>query len=232
METIKPQENQSIFDMALQEYGSIEGLFDLLDDNTIDQVDMSLSVYQDLQIISSPTRREIQEFYIARNIKPATDGTNAEFALLEDPDKDCEGIGCMIIADDFIVCPADEEEPKLQEIKGFGGISGEGISLKLLQNNIGYRKVGSDELPKIITFSRFEGDNITPYNLEFSIFVEANATYEILAASQKTPINVAVSIPIDKTRESINVFNSSQVLKALSEGKNFNVKFFVALQES
>ncbi len=111
METIKPQENQNIFDMALQEYGSIEGLFDLMDDNQINEADSTLTVYNDLTIISTPTKRDIKEFYISRSIKPATGLTNEEVELFEDK-RDCEGIGCMEVEHDFIVYRDPETEPE------------------------------------------------------------------------------------------------------------------------
>ncbi|MBP2833503.1 hypothetical protein J8281_15010 [Aquimarina sp. U1-2] len=102
MATIKPQENQTIFDIALQEYGGVEGIFSLLDDNGFYQVDRELSVYEDLRINSSPTRRDIKAFYVSRNILPANGISKEDLTLLDVQDRP-DGIGYMTVEDDFIV---------------------------------------------------------------------------------------------------------------------------------
>ena len=50
MGTIKPQQNQNIFDISLQEYGSIEKVFDLLEDYEKFDITDDLCVYEDLKI--------------------------------------------------------------------------------------------------------------------------------------------------------------------------------------
>lgn len=99
METIKPQENQNIFDISLQEYGSIEKVFDLLEDN--DQFDLTedLSVYNDLKIGREAFKKDIVEYYNSRNHKPATALTEEEEYLFDN----FSGIDYMIIEDDFII---------------------------------------------------------------------------------------------------------------------------------
>ena len=83
METIKPQENQNIFDVSLQEYGSIEKVFDLLDDNDRFNLTEDLSVYEDLKIGREAFKKDIVEYYNTRNLKPATAITEEEQYLLD-----------------------------------------------------------------------------------------------------------------------------------------------------
>ncbi len=113
MATIRLEENQNLFDAAIQEYGSIEGIFELLDANSITDIGLEteVSVYDDLEIAGSKLKRNVIEYYIAREKKPATALTNKQLLLVVDP-KECEGIGCMEIEDDFIVYDPQEEIPK------------------------------------------------------------------------------------------------------------------------
>jgi hypothetical protein len=99
METIKPQENQNIFDISLQEYGSIEKVFDILEDN--DQFDLTedLSVYKELKTGRDAFKKDIVEYYNSRNLNPATAITDEEQYLLDN----FSGIDYMIIEDDFII---------------------------------------------------------------------------------------------------------------------------------
>ncbi|BFM41739.1 hypothetical protein CFS9_03800 [Flavobacterium sp. CFS9] len=99
METIKPQENQNIFDVSIQEYGSIEKVFDLLDDNDRFNLTEDLSVYEDLKIGREAFKKDIVEYYNTRNLKPATAITEEEQYLLDN----FSGIDYMIIEDDFII---------------------------------------------------------------------------------------------------------------------------------
>lgn len=99
METIKPQENQNIFDLSLQEYGSIEKVFDILEDNDKFDLTEDLSVYKDLQTGREAFKKDIVEYYTSRNLKPATDLTDEEQFLMDN----FSGIDYMIIEDDFII---------------------------------------------------------------------------------------------------------------------------------
>ncbi len=231
MESIKPQENQSIFDIALQKYGSIEGVFDLLDDNVIDRVDNELSVYNELEIISPPTRREIKEFYISRSILPATDATLADLALFEDED-DCIGIGCMEVGDDFIVCPPDGDLPSdNQEISGFLTFDKDLLlKFSVLEDSLYYRKVQRNAIGDKILLSKETGDVLGPRRIKFSITVEPNVVYEVYTTNSITilptsRILISVTLPIDNTGKNINVFNSAAVLKSISAGKDFSINF-------
>src|SRR6218665_234783 len=99
METIKPQENQNIFDLSLQEYGSIEKVFDILEDNDKFDLTEGLSVYKDLKTGREAFKKDIVEYYTSRNLKPATDLTDEEQFLMDN----FSGIDYMIIEDDFII---------------------------------------------------------------------------------------------------------------------------------
>jgi hypothetical protein len=99
METIKPQENQNIFDISLQEYGSIEKVFDLLEDNDKFDLTEDVSVYNELKIGREAFKKDIVEYYNTRNLKPATSISEEEQYLLDN----FSGIDYMIIEDDFII---------------------------------------------------------------------------------------------------------------------------------
>jgi hypothetical protein len=99
METIKPQENQNIFDISLQEYGSIEKVFDLLEDNDQFNITDDISVYEELKIGREAFKKDIVEYYNSRKLKPATSIIAEEEYLLEN----FSGIDYMIIEDDFII---------------------------------------------------------------------------------------------------------------------------------
>jgi hypothetical protein len=99
METIKPEENQNIFDISLQEYGSIEKVFDLLEDNDQFNITDDISVYEELKIGREAFKKDIVEYYNSRKLKPATSIIAEEEYLLEN----FSGIDYMIIEDDFII---------------------------------------------------------------------------------------------------------------------------------
>ncbi|TDX11186.1 hypothetical protein EDB96_1964 [Flavobacterium sp. S87F.05.LMB.W.Kidney.N] len=99
METIKPQENQNIFDISLQEYGSIEKVFDLLEDNDKFDLTEDISVYNELKIGREAFKKDIVEYYNTRNLKPATSISEEEQYLLNN----FSGIDYMIIEEDFII---------------------------------------------------------------------------------------------------------------------------------
>ncbi len=228
METIKPQENQSIFDIALQKYGSIEGVFDLLNDNDIDRVDNQLSVYNELEITSPPTRREIKEFYTSRSILPATDATLADLALLEDED-DCIGIGCMEVGEDFVVCPPEDDIPSEQlRIDGFAvGNFANPIFFKDIENAIYYRESGSSELGNKVLLSKEIDEGADIAGLKILMSVLPKKRYEIYIPKTievSTSILITVSIPADNMVDT-NIFNSTEVLNSISKGERFLIKF-------
>ncbi|WP_051263695.1 hypothetical protein [Tenacibaculum ovolyticum] len=116
MGIIKLQENQNLFDATIQEYGSIEGLFELLEANEITNIaplknENEISIYNDIVIKGKVVKRDVVEYYIARGKKPATKLSKTELELLV-KFKDCEGIGCMEVEHDFIVYKEPALKPK------------------------------------------------------------------------------------------------------------------------
>ncbi|WP_299212744.1 hypothetical protein [uncultured Dokdonia sp.] len=99
MGTIRPQQNQNILDVALQEYGSIETVFDVLADNDRFDLTDDLSVYQDLQTGREAFKKDIVAYYNANTIKPATSSTREEELLLAD----LSGVDFMIVEEDFFI---------------------------------------------------------------------------------------------------------------------------------
>lgn len=99
MEITKPQENQNIFDISLQEYGSIEKVFDLLEDNNQFNLTEDISVYKDLKTGREAFKKDIVEYYNSRNLKPATAISDEEQFLLDN----YSGIDHMIIENDFYI---------------------------------------------------------------------------------------------------------------------------------
>ncbi len=99
METIRPQQNQNILDIALQEYGSIETVFDVLEDNERFDITDDISVYEDLEVGREAFKRDIVAYYLANNVKPATDSTREEELLFTG----FSGVNFMIIEDDFLI---------------------------------------------------------------------------------------------------------------------------------
>ena len=96
METIKPQQNQNILDISLQEYGSIEAAFDIFEDNDLYDFTEDISVYKDLKVGREAFKKDIVEYYKSRNLKPAT-------GLTAEEDNFFSGIDYMTIEDDFII---------------------------------------------------------------------------------------------------------------------------------
>ena len=99
MGTIRAQQNQNIFDLSLQEYGSIENVFDILEDNDLYNITGDVSVYEDLKVGREAFKKDIVEYYNSRNLKPATSIADDEEFLLTN----FSGIDYMIIEDDFII---------------------------------------------------------------------------------------------------------------------------------
>jgi len=98
METIRPQENQNILDISLQEYGSIETVFDILEDNGQYDLTEDISVYEDLKVGREAFKKDIQAYYSSNSILPATGATEEELLLVN-----LCGIDYMTLEDDFII---------------------------------------------------------------------------------------------------------------------------------
>lgn len=99
MGIIRPQENQNILDISLQEYGSIETVFDMLEDNNRFDLTDNLSVYEDLNVGREAFKKDIVAYYKANSVKPATSATDEEELLIGV----FTGIDFMIIEEDFFI---------------------------------------------------------------------------------------------------------------------------------
>lgn len=89
---------QSIFDVSLQNCGTIEGVFELAVQNNLSITD-NLVTGLILQINGVLTDDDILDYYKVKNIQPATGLTHE----ISEEIIDCEGIGCWIIEDNFKV---------------------------------------------------------------------------------------------------------------------------------
>jgi len=72
METIKPQQNQNILDISLQEYGSIEMIFDIVEKNGFKTLTPEISVYEDVLLPNKTIEEDITGYYKASGFYPAT----------------------------------------------------------------------------------------------------------------------------------------------------------------
>lgn len=139
MATIKLQENQNLFDAAIQEYGSMEGVFELLEANGLNSVasldqEENVSVYDDLRIEGNSLERDVVEYFVSREKKPATALTTKDFELL-DIFKKCEGIGCMEVEEDFIIHPESEDIPLTCIEKLIYGKKKDGVGYMEIEND-------------------------------------------------------------------------------------------------
>ncbi len=95
--TINSQNNQNYLDLAIQEYGSLEGLFDLLDANDLQLTSQKdPDPYAPVALQGNIQNRFIYNYYKSNDIRPATAVAEEELCLLS-------GIGYMTLALDFIV---------------------------------------------------------------------------------------------------------------------------------
>ena len=72
MSKVTTYADQSVFDIALQEYGSVEGVFDILGANAGLQLDSHIAPGTLLQLPGIPVKQAVVDYYKKNNIKPAT----------------------------------------------------------------------------------------------------------------------------------------------------------------
>ncbi len=65
--------NQSVFDIAIQEYGSPEGIFLLMTDNAGMSLSSRLVSGQQLNIVSPAVNRQMKEYYTTNGLRPANE---------------------------------------------------------------------------------------------------------------------------------------------------------------
>lgn len=66
------EENQSIFDIALQEYGAAEAVTQLVSGNNLDSVNVDVETNTELVITDNIINKDVVNLYIKKNIKPAS----------------------------------------------------------------------------------------------------------------------------------------------------------------
>ena len=82
MRTVTAGTNQTLFDIALQEMGSIEGVFELLAANPSLALDANIAPLTELNIPGAIINRQVTDYYSKNNIKPAT-GIEEEVIITE-----------------------------------------------------------------------------------------------------------------------------------------------------
>lgn len=96
MANYKVSDNQSLFDIAIQELGSVSSVFELADLNDLSITDY-LTPGDELKL-PAIKNSDLQDYFRAYNIKPATDATVSDMDALRD-----EGIDYWAIEVDFVV---------------------------------------------------------------------------------------------------------------------------------
>lgn len=76
MRVINVKKGQDLLDVALQEYGSAEGVIKLIEDNLTLTLESDLLVGQELTIIQEPDKAEIVNYYSKFN-HIVTSGTDS-----------------------------------------------------------------------------------------------------------------------------------------------------------
>ncbi len=95
--SIEVEAGQSLFDIAVQEYGSIEGLFHLTQDNNLSLTE-ELEPAKSISVRTEASKQNVVDFFKGRNLKPATGLTPTENEQLKP-----EGIEYWAIEYDFVV---------------------------------------------------------------------------------------------------------------------------------
>jgi hypothetical protein len=71
MKKVKVLNNQTIWDIALQEYGDVTGVFQILTDNPSIDLDTDLTEGTILYINGEPLNQDVVSYYKEKEIKPA-----------------------------------------------------------------------------------------------------------------------------------------------------------------
>ena len=80
MKTIIAQNNQTLFDIALQEMGDVSGVFDILDVNPYLRLDMAIPAGTKVLVPDTIINSQVQDYLSRNNIKPAS-GLGEEVTL-------------------------------------------------------------------------------------------------------------------------------------------------------
>ena len=87
-ESVKILPNQSLFDIAIQEYGSVEAVVAIAQSNDISVTEILIPGTEIKLPNDAPTNQDILNYYIQHNIIPATAQLPADIAALVDIDDD------------------------------------------------------------------------------------------------------------------------------------------------
>ena len=80
MKIVIAQTGQTLFDIAVQEMGSAEGVFDILDLNPFLRLDMSIPAGVNVLVPDQVIKPSVVDYYLKNNIKPVS-GTGEEIVL-------------------------------------------------------------------------------------------------------------------------------------------------------
>lgn len=229
MASIKPQQNQTILDLAIQEYGSIEGLFDVLENNQLDQVDYDFSVYEEIAIDGFPVRREIVEYYTSRGVIPASGLNNEDLLILKRMLFNGEGIGAWTIGEDFEVSgDGTESSVLISGLVFFGDQLGAQVD-PLLLSALRYGVVTDDgsieNVQPIIT------GEITQSLQPFTIEINTSNNYKVFLDTTivsdldfTDPLRIILSESINVFEK--DIFNGNSVYQLTDTGNNFIIRIY------
>jgi len=74
--TITVLDGQTIWDIAIQHYGSIEGVFQIIKDNEGVDLKKGVNVGQLIKILAEPINKPIVDYYSDNNLKPVSRGND------------------------------------------------------------------------------------------------------------------------------------------------------------
>ncbi len=82
MTTITAKHNQSLLDLSIQAFGTLESLFSVAFENDVSITD-ELTEGDELSLSDYSGQTDIMAFYEKNNLKPATALTDEDFAIIE-----------------------------------------------------------------------------------------------------------------------------------------------------
>jgi len=83
MKTVIALSGQTIFDIALQEMGSIEGVFDIIASNAFLRLDMAIAPGTKVLVPDKVINASVLDYYTRNNIKPVS-GLGEEISITQD----------------------------------------------------------------------------------------------------------------------------------------------------
>ena len=83
MKTVIALQDQTLFDIALQEMGSIEGVFDILAANAFLRLDMAIAAGTNILVPKTVINASVVDYYQRNNIRPVS-GLGEEISISQD----------------------------------------------------------------------------------------------------------------------------------------------------